>query len=348
MCDLLWIMTRGNCRVDRRAKVSNQCPGLKLGKRLSQYPTVTVPIRALRSPDSPKLQGENDGHTRPPAESDAQLPPILVHRATMRVIDGANRLRAAVLRGENEIDVRFFDGTETDAFMLAVEASIAHGLRVSLANRRAAAAHMIASHPHWSDRAIASTTGLAPKTVGVIRRRATADLPQLHTRVGRDGRARPLSTAAGRQRASTLIQANPSASLRQIAAKAGISQATARDVRDRMARGEAPVPIQQRRTLKPERQREAGQPVVTIAGSGQDRVSLLARLKFDPSLRFTEWGRSLIRLLDIHSLGEQERKQLVDAVPPHCRAVVRELARACADLWHELALRFDEDIRADA
>lgn len=341
---------------DERPELSEfeKKPGFsEFEKRLNQYPVVTVPIRSLHSPDSPRLNGENDAHARALAESDAQLPPIIVHRETMRVIDGAHRLRAAALRGEDEIEVRFFEGTEDDAFVLAVEANVAHGLPLSLSDRRAAAARIIASHPQWSDRAIASATGLAAKTVGGIRRRATDEVPQLHTRVGRDGRARPVNTAAGRRRVSTLIQANPTASLRQIAAKAGVSQGTARDVRDRLARGEDPVPLRQRGSTGPaDRYGTAGSreehQLVSIAGSAPDPMSLLARLKQDPSLRFTETGRTLIRLLDIHSLGEQERNRLVDSAPAHCRGIVRELARACAEMWQELALRFDQDIRGEA
>jgi hypothetical protein len=39
-----------------------------------------------------------------PAE---KLPPILVHRATNRIIDGMHRLEAAKLRGDETISVRF-------------------------------------------------------------------------------------------------------------------------------------------------------------------------------------------------------------------------------------------------
>jgi len=328
-------------------------PGLSsLEKKLRQYPVAAVSIRSLLSSDSPRLEGENDAHTHVLAESEARFPPIVVHRDTMRVIDGAHRLRAAVLRGENEIEVRFFDGNEADAFVLAVEANIAHGLPLSLADRTVAAERIITSHPQWSDRAIASVTGLAAKTVGTIRRRATGDVHQLRTRVGRDGRARPLDAAGGRRRASTLMRENPTASLRQIAAKAGISQGTARDVRDRLARGEDPVPPQQQRTLRPKSQCErvsplAGRQLSPTTASAQDRSVLLERLKQDPSLRFTETGRSLIRLLDVHSLGEHEWSQLLDTVPSHCRGTVAELVRACAEIWQELALRFDQNIRAE-
>jgi hypothetical protein len=58
------------------------------------------------------------------------------------------------------------------------------------------AGRRIISYPQWSDRAIAKVCGLSVKTVGSLRQRMTAELPQLDARVGRDGRARPLKFAA--------------------------------------------------------------------------------------------------------------------------------------------------------
>ncbi|MGW2476903.1 streptomycin biosynthesis protein [Streptomyces sp. NPDC001665] len=310
-------------------------------------PVTKVPIRTLLSPDSPRLHGESDAHAQVLAESEDDFPPIIAHRETMRVIDGAHRLRAAVLRGESEILVRFFDGNESDAFVLAVKANIKHGLPLSRADRRAAAERIIASHPHWSDRAIASSTGLAAKTVGAIRR-ATADIPQLRARVGRDGRTRPLDAADGRRRATALIRENPAASMRQIAVAARISQGTARDVRDRLARGEDPVAPQRRRSPQPKQQqfRGGGLPrdrqFTALASSPENRALLLERIKQDPSIRFTETGRTLIRLLDLHSLGPRELRRLVDTAPAHWRGTIAELVQACAEMWQELASLFDQ------
>src|SRR2546423_5542310 len=205
-----------------------------------------LPIRSLLPADSPRLAGEDEEHVRLLAESYAELPPILVHRKTMRVIDGMHRLRAALLRGEESIKVRFYSGSEDAAFVLAVESNIAHGLPLSLADREAAAGRIVKSNPQWSDRAIAGVTGLSAKTVGVIRRGACADLPQLHSRIGRDGRVRPLNGADGRRRASEVFARRPDASLREVAGEAGISPGTARDVRERMRRGEDPIPPRQR------------------------------------------------------------------------------------------------------
>nr|WP_285470388.1 ParB/RepB/Spo0J family partition protein [Actinokineospora globicatena] len=301
---------------------------------MARSPSVTVPISVLRPSDSPRLAGEDSEHVRALAESTAVLPPVLVHRATMRVIDGMHRLRAAVLCGEDTVRVLFFDGDEAEAFVLGVRANIAHGLPLSLADRRVAAMRIIASHPRWSDRAIASATGLAARTVAVIRRCATGDAPQSRTRIGRDGRVRPLNSADGRRLACLMLREDPSTSLRQVATASGISLSTVRDVRDRLARGEDPVPPRQRQQERPD---------TTPTAPDRDVEDLLSRLRQDPSLRLSEMGRALIRLLSLHALTDQDRKALLDAVPPHCRTTVAELAHACAETWQDLALWFAQD-----
>src|SRR5262249_40555932 len=108
--------------------------------------------------------------------------------------------------------------------------------------RAAAAVRIIRSSPQWSDRAIARAAGLSDKTVASIRRRATAEIPHLADRIGRDGRIRPVSPAIGRRMAGDYIAQHPEAAIREIAARAGIPPGTARDVRERLRNGLDPVP----------------------------------------------------------------------------------------------------------
>lgn len=205
-----------------------------------------LPIDAVLPSDSPRLRGENAEHVKVLAQASAPLPPIVVHQSTMRVIDGMHRLRAAELRGAAEIAVHFFDGDEQAAFVLAVESNISHGLPLTLADRIAAAERILTPSPQWSDRAVAAKTGLAAGTVAGIRQRLPAASDQPSARVGKDGRVRPLNNAAGRRLASALMAERPDATLREIARDAGISAATALDVRARLGRGEDPVPRRQR------------------------------------------------------------------------------------------------------
>jgi ParB-like chromosome segregation protein Spo0J len=297
-----------------------------------------VPVASLSEADSPRLAGKDQGHIDALVQLDVELPPITVHRQSMRVIDGMHRLAAAISRGDKEIAVRYYDGDDREAFVLAVEANLKHGLPLSLADRTAAAVRIMMSYPHWSDRAIADATGLAWKTVASIRKRSTTEVPQLNVRVGRDGRVRPLDCAEGRLLASKFIAESPDSSLRQIARAAGISIGTARDVRQRLNRGEDPAPSRTRSMSQ--RSKSAGQ-AATVAGSDSTppvsptRVAeILDGLRNDPSIRLTQSGRQLLRHLDPPSLLRPEvLSNLTAGVPPYSLSMLAELARAYAERW---------------
>jgi hypothetical protein len=252
-----------------------------------------LPIAALKAGDSPRLEGESLEHAEILASAEAVLPPILVHRETMRVVDGMHRLHAARLRGDLTVEVRYFDGEDDEAFITAVQANIAHGLPLTRADREAAAVRIIDWRPERSNRWIAEVTGLAQGTIAAIRRRVGSDDDQVTARIGRDGRVRPLSSADGRLAAQQEIAKNPQATLREIAKAAGISPATARDVRARLERGADPVPPGQRaaadkRVSAPQETRNGRRPSAALRGAGADIGSSLQELSKDPSLRYSQ------------------------------------------------------------
>lgn len=311
-----------------------------------------VPVELLVVSGTPRLSGEDLDHVQTLSATQARLPPIVVHRQTMRVIDGMHRIRVARLKGQDRITVRFFSGSQEDAFVFAVQANVTHGLPLPLADRKAAVARIVESHPHWADRMIAQVTGLAPKTVAEIRR-GTAAGGGSDARLGRDGRLRPVNGGAGRLVASELMTRNPHLSLRQIARQAGVSPETARDVRNRLRRGESPVPDRRagpRRSSPPPSEGETAKPSRTRAAAGpeasriyaENRTAVLERLRVDPALRFTDKGRSLLRLLTIHAMKDEELDAIAERVPAHCQGTVAYLARECARLWEELADRVEQ------
>jgi ParB-like chromosome segregation protein Spo0J len=316
----------------------------------TQYPvsgpnTHIVPLDDLLPGHSPRLVGEDDEHIRVLAQPDRRLPPILVHRPSMRVIDGMHRLGAARLRGEDTIEVVFFDGSDDDAFVMAVRANVSHGLPLSFADREAAVARIITSHPEWSDRAIAATTGLAARTVAAVRGRIV-ELPSQTARIGRDGRVRPLDSTDGRRAASRLIAAQPDASLREIARTAGISPATVRDVRARLQRGEDPVPQRRTRSERPVRaagSQERAEPAREENDqlSAMDRNNVLQNLERDPSLRFAKSGHLVLRWLSRRVIAGEEWRNVADAVPPHTAYIIAALARRCAREWLEFAQQLE-------
>lgn len=317
-----------------------------LPERPSRRRTQVVPISSLLPADSPRLAGETAEHARALAESQAPLPPIVVHRATMRVVDGTHRLLAAVLRGDQHIEARLVDGTDEDIFVLAVKLNAEHGLPLSRQDRTAAAIRIAESHPHWSDRRIASVTGLSPGAVGSLRNRAAAAVPQFGLRTGLDGRNRPVNGAAGRIAASKAIAETPDAPLREIARRAGVALATARDVRNRMRLGQDPVPPKLRPAAghlvqdaapepAPPAPLEPARPEPAPAGVLSERV--LARMRRDPSLRMSQAGRELLHLLASHLLTDEQRQDLAAGVPAHRAADVANAARLCADRWLQFA-----------
>ncbi|MEV7417385.1 streptomycin biosynthesis regulator [Streptomyces sp. NPDC089919] len=298
-------------------------------------------VGSLLVADSPRRESLQDEHVRLLADSDAELPPIVVHRATMRVVDGMYRVRAAVLRGEAEIAARFFDGSPEDAFVLAVEANTSHGLPLSLAERTAAAARILATHSQWSDRAIASITGLSAKTVGVQRRKLGGPGAEVTSRIGRDGRARPVSSAEGRRLAARIILDSPGASLRLIAEQSGVAPGTVRDVRARLRRGEDIVPNRQRAEGPPPQ--PAGEPAPpeerqpAPAVPAADLAGIFRSLCRDPSMRLTHNGRQLLRMVELHLLDPQGWDRVAESVPPHRAEVVSAMALECARKWERFA-----------
>jgi hypothetical protein len=228
-----------------------------------------------------------------------------------------------------------------------VQENVAHGLPLSLSDRRAAAAKILQTHIHWSDRLVATTTGVSAKTVSAIRC-ATEENRQSHDRLGRDGRVRPLNAAAGRQLAAQLIGSRPDASLREIAQATGISASTVRDVRARLLRGEDPVPTSN--DSRPHQSKPVGDkreparrgrpkppPTTAVTVESSAVTPVLRALSNDPALRMNAAGRELLRWLHHHAVSSSDSQKIADFVPDHCCQQLVELARRCSANWAFIA-----------
>ncbi|NML54826.1 ParB N-terminal domain-containing protein [Streptomyces sp. R302] len=319
---------------------------------------VRVPTATLRTADSPRTVGLDEEYARTLATAEGPYRPLLVHRATMRVIDGTHRLRAARLRGQHTVDVVFFDGSAEDAFVLSVEANIRHGRPLTRRERTTAALRILRTHPDWSDRFLADRTGLSARTVAALRVRATGPTA-VDGRIGRDGRIRPLDPARGREAAARLLADHPQASLREIARAAGIAPSTVRDVRRRIGEGADPVPAGQRRARPPLHDasgglsgvpggsggsggpgstgRATGSSSTSDGGAGQRLAALVPALCKDPLLRLSEAGRLLLRMLDLQVSALRQRERIVAAVPPYRAETAAAAAAQCAQVWQELS-----------
>lgn len=325
-------------------------------EKINQEPVVQVELSALILGDSPRSSGESHEHVEALAAAESPLPPIVVHRPSMRVIDGRHRVRAAMRRGQHTIAARLFDGGEAEAFVLAVRLNVAHGLPLALADRKRAAERIIESYPLWSDRRVASVTGTSPGTVAEVRKRISGGRQVVSSRIGQDGRVRPLDGSAGRRLAGELMTQNPHLSLRQVARAASISPETARDVRRRLQAGQDLVPGPRQSPTVAAARKQSAEPRRDDASLGVrplvrpprqptlDPATVLERLKTDPALRYSETGRNLLRLLSLHTLWTEEWDQIINNLPPHCTGVVADLARQFADLWAEFAVRATTDV----
>ncbi|WP_260462168.1 ParB N-terminal domain-containing protein [Streptomyces lateritius] len=314
--------------------------------------THRVRIEALRPADSPRLNGVDEEHVRRLADIYGSLPPVLVHRTTMRVVDGMHRIAAAASMGLSSVEVQYFDGADEEAFLRSVTANIAHGLPLSVTDRKAAAERILRSRPDLSDRSVAAYTGLDAKTVASLRPRSTEDSPRSNIRIGADGRVHPLDRTAERLRAAELMTRRPDLPLRAIVQETGLSLGTAHDVRRRLLRGEAPVPQGRRPATGPRPPAPEAVPdpiplpapraTTTPSGSNRSRGSLeiLRRLASDPSLRHSESGRQFLRWLHTHFMVDEAWRRQADAIPAHCTETVAELALQCSHAWK----RFAEDL----
>jgi len=211
-----------------------------------------------------------------------------------------------------------------EAFVLGVAANITHGLKLTRKDRKAAAARILGMYPTWSDRTIAATAGLSHPTVAVIRRRcSTGKTFQLNTRLGHDGKARPLTSNSGRQAAAELILADHSTPLREVARQAHVSVGTAHDVQTRLKHGVDPS-------------------VPTTRGAGLDfslarALAAVKKLRADPAVWSHQDGKAMLQLLS-HSLqvAHQVRSTIKNA-PQHCLDTIAEVAAALGDYWSRLA-----------
>jgi ParB-like chromosome segregation protein Spo0J len=325
-------------------------------------PAVMLSLDKVVTHEYIRVAGIDKAHVNMLAALDEDLPPILVQRSTMRVIDGVHRLKAAELRGDTHIRARLLDLDHQAAFLKSVAANIAHGLPLSLADRKAAAARMIALYPFWSDRSLGRACGLSGKTISALRAPSPDGGPE--RRIGLDGRSRPMDSGRGRRIARELLRTRPDASMRQIAQEAGVSPGTVRKVRDSMraettsravTNGESSIPVIGTRSV-PMASARAGRALsgprrsASITGAAAtdcDPQRILQNLRQDPSLIYRAKGRDLLRLLQPQPVLTMGQK-VIDMIPSHCLPSVAALTRHYAQEWAMLTALLESRARRDA
>ncbi|GAA4463344.1 ParB N-terminal domain-containing protein [Phytohabitans houttuyneae] len=316
------------------------------------FPVTTIPLDRLLAGEALRSYGIDADHVRVLMDHDGELPPILVQRSTMRVIDGMHRLHAARAKGCAEIHAHLLDVDDTAAFLYGVAANVSHGLPLSLADRKSAALRVMRLYPDWSDRALGRACGLSGKTVAALRATQESGLGATGRRIGLDGRARPVNGSAGRLLARQILERTPQAPLRQVAKEAGVSTGTVRKVRDEMglransAHSTAPVHAADdpaRPNARPSEYSHRGRP----ARTEMDPERILENLRRDPSLKYRAKGRDLLRLL-YRGPVLAVASEVVDEIPAHCIPAVAHLSRLYAQEWLALSTLLEDRARKDA
>jgi ParB-like chromosome segregation protein Spo0J len=322
---------------------------------VEHLPQERLPVRIVTPGPYLREAGTNHAHVQllADASSTSALPPILVQRSTHRVIDGMHRLAAAKLRGEETINACLIDCTDEEALVLAIRSNTLHGLPLSKADRISGAKRILVAHPDWSDRAVASVTGMSAKTIAVLRNRSSGEVISFEKRLGRDGKRRPVTPAMGRKRAAAYLDAHPDASLREVAREADVSVGTVHTVRRLMRHGAdlaaqdavRPEPTVSKIAARPDSTGTARQSVRTIGPSAQElrlpRQQAWSAVSFkianDPALRYTEGGRAFLRWMAQHALHAEDWRELVSAVPVHWAEDVGAIAESVSAEWHMFA-----------
>ncbi|TDB97376.1 ParB/RepB/Spo0J family partition protein [Actinomadura sp. 7K534] len=350
---------------DDPAADPSHADGLNL-KNFEKLPACEVAVGALSPGPGLRQSGTDAAHVHllVDASGAAELPPLLVQEDGWRVIDGVHRLEAAKLRGDSSVKARFVDCTDSEALVLAMKANSSHGLPLSKADRVFGAKSVLAAHPDWSDRAIATITGLSAKTIASLRGRSAAG-GLGDKRLGRDGKRRPVTPGEGRLRAAEYITAHPDAPLRQVARETDVSLGTVHDVRARLRRGVNPERNGHRPTAAPPPDASAESPAGPAARPVPRAVrrlpdeddaapppdnstplrrrnhadlpptwpQIVAKMANDPAVRYTDSGKEFLRWMSLHAADPQRWREFLNTVPAHWQTVIAPMAEAISQEW---------------
>jgi hypothetical protein len=336
---------------------------------IDKLPETSVPVSSLVPGFHLRQDGTSAAHVRLLADAagSVKLPSILVRKRDLHIIDGMHRVEVAKLRSEWTISARIVDCTDEEALVLAVKSNTLHGLPLTRSDRVSGAKRILATHPDWSDRAVAGITGLSAKSIASLRNSSTGDIQFPGKRLGRDGKRRPVMPGEGRLRASEYIRTHPAASLREVSRETDVSLGTVHDVRERLRReANDPAPAQPRpagwsahyngSALHPAGRTGNGSaaavmsktppPVISIhrvSGAGNPAgfawPEISVKLARDPAIRYTEGGRAFLRWMGVHSMQADEWQEFIDAIPQHWLEDVRRMATTMSEEWQLFAVR---------
>ena len=187
--------------------------------------------------------GLDDAHIARIADVADRWPPVVLQTGTYVLIDGAHRIEAARRNGATTIKAVFLDVDDGELLAVRAERNAAHGLTLSLDERRAIAFDLLAQQ-RWSDGRIADATGLNRSTITRYREKSVPGGADHHletgTRQGKDGKHYPVDAAVRRERALTIMAQEPDRPMTEVAEEVGLSLSTIYKLRDQQPEPELP------------------------------------------------------------------------------------------------------------
>jgi len=140
----------------------------------------TIPLDAILIDKDlqPRRDGIVEHHIKALIETPEKWPPVIVapHEDGFVLVDGFHRYYAAAQLGAESLCATIIDRpADDDLFRIAFEANVAHGLPLSLEDRKAYATELASRQSNLSDREIGRRTGLHHQTVGSLRNSAAED-----------------------------------------------------------------------------------------------------------------------------------------------------------------------------
>lgn len=135
---------------------------------------MSIPIHSIRVDPQlqPRLGGVDSSHVAELEHNPAAWPPLAVVSTSSGylLVDGFHRLAAAQNLGSREVDARVLTMPEDgDLRGLAFTLNAAHGMALTLNDRKAEAARNLHRDPAISNMEVARSTALSPTTVQGIR-----------------------------------------------------------------------------------------------------------------------------------------------------------------------------------
>jgi ParB-like chromosome segregation protein Spo0J len=308
---------------------------------------VEISLDELRVGPSMRERGIDPAHVATLAEVPGSWPPILVHRSDGSIVDGQHRVLAAKQLGLRRVLGVWFDGSAEDGYLEFVRRNVAHGLPLTLVERRRAARRILCSRPNFSDRGIGALCGLSPRTVARLREEAGTDATRTNgaraskVRVGRDGRVRPIDPAAVRAQIAKELARQPDASLRKIASAVGASPETVRSVKNEMRAVTS--------SSSPDGP-AAGESLATVRAllAGSRKAPIVEACRDDRAFTDREDGQEFADWLNSTSVEQGDLWRYVDSVPLSRVYVIADEARRRAEFWTRYAIAVEGRVRRRA